>query len=693
MEKVTLSSTAYLVDRDLSTLAFNRRVLALATQSSTPLLERLRYLCIVSSNLDEFFEVRIALHLRATQSGSPTGPFGLQTYKRISAVAHTLVDEQYDCYNSLLIPALAAQGIKILSHGERTEAQRKWIAGYFRREVQPLLLPLGLDPAHPVPQVANKSLNFIVDLAVNQPDDADPKIGILRVPRSLPRFIRLPRNIAGSATVVVSLSSVIRAHLSDLFGQQATTSFSQFRITRDSDLFVDEEDVQDLKVAVRGRLETRPYGQPVRLEVSSSCSDKLLDVLQSKFQLPQEAIYRLNGPVNLVRFNQVIDLVNDTALLFKPFVPSVSASTNRDLSIFDQLKEQDVLVHHPFESFDAVVDFLRAAVNDPQVVAIKQTIYRAGNVSVMMELLQKAVSRGIDVTVVLELKARFDEENNIRWAEQLESIGVQLVYGVVGLKTHAKLMLITRREGRHLVRYAHLGTGNYNPQTAKLYTDFGYFTADSQMTQDIEKLFVFLANPLSMPKLKSLVMAPTMLQKTMLAQIESVARAARQGKKARIIAKMNSFTDFVLAKAIVDAARAGAKIDLIVRGSCVLQAPPELKTHLTIRSIVGRFLEHSRVFYFAFDQTENVFLSSADWMDRNMTRRVEVAWQVTPAKLKRRVIVEALNYYLADTQNAWVLQPETQPETGYQPVSQLKTRKKPFSAQATLMAELGNGIH
>jgi polyphosphate kinase len=672
----------YLVDRDISTLAFNRRVLVLAQNAEVPLLERLRYLCIVSSNLDEFFEVRMALHLRAAQAGA-TGPFSKKTYEAASSEAQALIGEQYDCFNRLLLPALQQKGIRILSHHERNTAQKKWVAQYFAREVQPLLLPIRLDPAHPFPQVANKSLNFIVDLSKAQSSQAEPSIGILRVPRTLPRFIRLPAKLSSSKITVISLSSVIRSHLKELFGSTATASFSQFRVTRDSDLFVDEEDMQDLKSAMRQRLEVRPYGQPVRLEVSSRCSEKLALYLSENFQLPAQAVYQVNGPVNLVRLNQIIELAKSPELLFEPFLPAKKNKIPADSTAFELLKEKDILVHHPYESFDAVVHFLQAAVNDPDVVAIKQTIYRAGNISVLMDLLQQGVARGKDVTAVLEIKARFDEENNIRWAERLEAAGVQLVYGVVGLKTHAKMLLITRKEGRHLKRYAHLSTGNYNPQTAKLYTDFGYFTADTKVTHDIEKLFRYLANPKALPNLQTLILAPLHLHKCLLNHIVAATAQARAGKPASITAKMNSLTDFALADALIVAATAGVKIDLIVRGSCVLRAPVQLKSKISIRSIVGRFLEHSRVFHFAYGNQDALYLSSADWMNRNMTRRVEIAWLVTDPQLKRRIINEALSSYLADTVNAWQLVPDN----GYQRVSKLFPRRKPVSAQALLMSQ------
>ena len=467
-----------LIDRDESTLAFNERVLDMARRPQIPLLERLRYLCIVSSNLDEFFEVRVALHLHQIDNKSLAAPYSLHTYQKISQVAKTLVEKQYKVFNDELMPALSAQGIRLITYNERNKAQHKWVKQYFDQYVKPLLTPVSLDPSHPFPQVANKSLNFIVRLSGKDAFGRENDIAIVKVPRSLPRVIRLPVPGDGQTIYMVTLSSVIRAHLVDLFPDRVVGQFSQFRVTRDSELLVDEEDAKNLRTALRHGLEHRQFGKPVRLEVSSDCSEHLSQFLLQQFKLPSEALYRVDGPVNLVRLTQLIDLVNLPSLLFSEFQASYPKQLREDESIFKQIKKNDILIHQPFESFKGVLAFLKEAVNDPKVLAIKQTIYRTGTDSELMDLLREAVIRGKEVTAVVEIKARFDEEANINWAERLESVGAQVVYGVVGLKTHAKMLLVTRREGSKLTRYGHLSTGNYNARTARLYTDISFMTAN-----------------------------------------------------------------------------------------------------------------------------------------------------------------------------------------------------------------------
>ncbi len=647
-----------LIDRDISFLAFNKRVLELSKQPSVPLLERLRYLSIVSSNLDEFFEVRASLHLRGAQNDIPKGAYSLESFNNLSDRAHELVDEQYNVYNQNIIPAFAKKGIHILSFSERDEHQSEWVRRYFYQEVRPLLIPVGLDPAHPFPQVANKSLNFIVRLKGKDALGRHNEIAIVKVPRVLPRMIKLPAKISKNQTLLVSLSSVIRAHLKDLFEGREVIHFSQFRVTRNSDLSVDEEDVRNLRTALRQGLEQRHYGEAVRLEVSSGCTEYLSDLLLKQFELPPQALYRVQGPVNLVRLNQAIDLVNNPKMLFKHYTASFPKQLNPELSIFDQVTKGDVLFHQPFESFDGVLTFLREAVNDPNVLAIKQTIYRTGANSELMDLLRQAVLRGKEVTVVVELKARFDEEANINWADRLEQIGAQVVYGVVGLKTHAKMLLITRREGKYLKHYAHLSTGNYNPQTARLYTDISYLTKDPSITGDVENIFIHLASQSTLPKLKTIWLAPFDLQNNLLASIDRVAKGVRLGHEGRIVLKMNSLTDERLALALIQAGKWGVNIDLIVRGACILPAQVKGVTdRIRVRSIVGRFLEHSRVFYFRSGEDEKLYLSSADWMNRNMLRRIELAWPVQDEALKRRVIDECLVAYLYDTKDAWQLGP------------------------------------
>jgi polyphosphate kinase len=649
--------TVPFLDRDHSILAFNERVLDWAHRAEVPLLERLRYLTIVSSNLDEFFEVRAAPHLTAAQNGDRKGLYTARSFEALAAAAHKLVDRQYALYNDELTPAFAREGIAIVSHGDRTAAQKAWVRQYFETEVRPLLIPVGLDPAHPFPQVANKSLNFIVRLSGKDAFGRENEIAIVKVPRVLPRLIRMPAKVCGKKTLFVSLSSVIRAHLDLLFPGREVGQFSQFRVTRHSDLAVDEEDVRNLRTALRLGLQQRHYGQAVRLEVSAGCSDHLAGFLMRQFGLPEGALYRVHGPVNLVRLQQLIDLIDAPRLLFPKYRPTYPVQLVPGRSVFEQLKRHDVLIHQPYESFAGVLDFLREAVNDPQVLAIKQTIYRTGADSEMMELLSEAVRRGKEVTVVVELKARFDEEANINSAEILEAIGAQVVYGVVGLKTHAKMLLVTRREGPALVRYAHLSTGNYNPRTARLYTDLSHLTSDPLLTSDIEQVFVHLASQSRLPRLNRVWLAPFHLQRKLIEQIDVAAEAASRGQEARIVLKMNALTDEALMQALVNAGRRGAKIDLIVRGACMLPARlPGLTDNIRVRSIIGRFLEHSRVFYFRVAGQEQLLLSSADWMNRNMLRRIELAWPITDPQLRQRVIDECLVASLHDARDAWELQ-------------------------------------
>lgn len=647
------------LDRDHSILAFNERVLDWALRDDVPLLERLRFLTIVSSNLDEFFEVRAADHLSAAQAGELKGPYTVRSFQKLAAAAHALVERQYAVYNEQLMPAFARNGIAIVSHGERDAKQKAWVHDHFEKQVRPLLIPVGLDPAHPFPQVANKSLNFIVRLSGKDAFGRENEIAIVKVPRVLPRLIPMPAAVSGKRRLLVSLSSVIRAHLDLLFPGREVGQFSQFRLTRHSDVAVGEEEVRNLRTALRLGLQQRHYGQAVRLEVSAGCSEHLSDFLLRQFGLPEDALYRVHGPVNLVRLQQMIDLVDAPKLLFPVHTPGFPRGLVPGRPIFEQLKKRDVLIHQPYESFDGVLAFLREAVNDPQVLAIKQTIYRTGNDSQMMELLREAVRLGKEVTVVVELKARFDEEANINWAEALEKVGAQVVYGVVGLKTHAKMLLVTRREGQKLVRYAHLSTGNYNPRSARLYTDLSHLTADPQLTADVEQVFVHLASQSRLPKLHQVWIAPFHLQRRMMEMVDLVGAAAAEGLDGRIVLKMNALTDEPLMEALVRANRQGAKIDLIVRGACMLPAGvPGLSENIRVRSVIGRFLEHSRVFYFRAGKQEHLYLSSADWMNRNMLRRVELAWPVTDPQLRQRIVDECLLAYLHDNRDAWDLQPD-----------------------------------
>ncbi len=656
---MTSSRAPALISRERSILEFNRRVLAQARRKDVPLLERLRYICIVSSNMDEFFEVRFADALEAARLTDELDDD--EDLARAVVEAHALIDEQYRVFNEEVMPALAAERIVIVNHADRTEAQRQWVSQFFHREVQPLLMPLGLDPAHPFPQVANKSLNFIAQLAGADAFGRENSIAIIKVPRVLPRIIRLPDRLTDGHQAFVMLTSVIRAHLAELFPGRQVLAFSQFRVTRDSDLDVDEDDVTNLRQALRSELTTRHYGREIRLEVVNTCPPELAQFLLNQFDLPPAALYRVNGPVNLVRMNTLIDLAVAPKLRFPPHEPTwPAAQLPRSRRVMDCMAERDILLHQPFESFDPVVKFLREAVEDPKVLAIKQTIYRTGTESVLMELLIEAARRGKEVLAVVELKARFDEEANINWAERLERVGVQVVYGIVGLKTHAKLLLATRKEGRHMVRYAHLSTGNYNSKTARLYTDLGFLTTDPEITADADAVFRHLASLNPLDRTKRLLVAPFDLQSTLVELMQKVAGAARAGRPARIVAKFNALTDPVLIGALLEAGQAGAEIDLIVRGACML--PPGVPGHsekIRVRSVVGRFLEHTRVLYFRWGESERdeaLYLSSADWMTRNMLRRIEIAWPVRDPALRQRVIDECLVPYLHDGRDAWVLE-------------------------------------
>lgn len=676
---------ATFLNRELSMLAFNRRVLAQAQDPAIPLLERLKFLCIVSSNLDEFFEVRVAsLLARDREEGGAGQGIWMRDFDQVSAAAHALVEEQYQTLNQQILPALAEHGIHLLRHLDRNEAQRSWVKSYFEREVRPLLTPIVLDPAHPFPQVVNKSLNFIVELAGKDAFGKGTTIAVMKAPRVLPRIIRLPDGLNGNSVAYCLLSSVIHAHIADLFPGRQVLGFSQFRVTRDSDLWVDEVEVKNLRQALKGELQTRQFGFAVRLEVAQNCPQNLSNFLLEQFGIAPEFLYPVDGPVNMVRLNELIDYVADPAMRFRPFVPDLSMPVGHE-DVFSLISQRDWLLHHPFQSFQPVIEFLRAAAIDPSVVAIKQTIYRTGMNSELMEALIAASQNGKEVTVVVELMARFDEEANINWADKLERVGAQVVYGIVGMKTHAKMALVIRRESGKLKMYAHLGTGNYHPTTTKFYTDFGLLTANQSVAREVNEIFINLTSLTRPKKLSHLWIAPFDLHKELLKAIRQEADHAAQGRSARIIAKMNALQDESIIHALYEASQAGVKIDLIVRGACLLRpGVPGLSENIRVRSIVGRFLEHSRVFLFRNDGNNDLYLASADWMNRNLFRRVEVAFPVLDPELKQRVMDEGLKPYLKDNTNAWELNAEGQ----YQR-RKPSARQLPFSAQTHLMETLG----
>jgi polyphosphate kinase len=681
------SQSSIFLNRELSQLAFNRRVLAQAEDPNIPLLERLRYLCIVSSNLDEFFEVRIASLLAQNRIDSvQTEPLALTaSLERTSAECHNIIERQYAILNNEILPQLSANGIHLLRHQDRTEAQRAWVKAYFDREVRPLLTPIGLDPAHPFPQVVNKSLNFIVELSGKDAFGRGSAIAIVKAPRVLPRVIRLPDELTQHGMAFCLLSSIIHAHIADMFTGRDVLAYSQFRVTRNSDLWVDEEEVKNLRQALQSELQSRPFGVAVRLEVAKNCPPHLSDFLLEQFSIDRSRLYAVDGPVNMTRLSELIEHANQPALRFPPFTPGLPPYLPTE-DIFALLKKQDVLLHHPFQSFQPVVEFIRCAASDPNVVAIKQTVYRAGMNSDLMESLITAALRGKEVTVIVELMARFDELANINWADRLESAGAQVVYGVVGLKTHAKIALVIRREDNELHYYAHLGTGNYHPTTTKLYTDFGLFTANPALTTEVNEIFIHLTSLTKPKKLNYLWLAPFTMHKEFIKAIQNEAKIARAGRPGRIIAKMNALLDESVIRALYAASADGVKIDLIVRGACALKPGVRgLSENIRVRSIVGRFLEHTRVYYFRNDLAHDVYLASADWMNRNLFRRIEVAFPILDKPLKYRVITEGLNPYLKDNTNAWELD-----ANGAYHKRKPRSKKTAFSAQQYLMQKLGS---
>nr|WP_329604138.1 polyphosphate kinase 1 [Undibacterium rugosum] len=686
--KAETSRQVIFLDREMSQIAFNWRVLAQAEDRSIPLLERLKYLCIVGSNLDEFFEVRVAsLLAQNTIDGElvqhPAFQFML---KRVSTECHQLAQKQYELLNQEILPQLSRKGIHLLRHSERNEAQRAWVKQYFEREVRPLLTPIGLDPAHPFPQVVNKSLNFIVSLAGKDAFGRGTGIAIVKAPRVLPRVIKLPDELSEKGASFCLLSSIIHSHIEDLFNGREVLSYSQFRVTRDSDLWVDEEEVKNLRQALQGELQTRQFGAAVRLEVAKNCPEDLAKFLLEQFSLSPDRLYPVDGPVNMVRLSELIDHVKQPNLRFPPFSPK-AISKYHHADIFTLLRKQDILLHHPFQPFQTVIDFIRSAAQDPNVVAIKQTIYRTGMNSDLMESLITAARLGKEVTVVVELMARFDEEANINWADKLQRAGAQVVYGVVGLKTHAKLALVIRREdGGHLRHYAHLGTGNYHPSTTRFYTDFGLLTAHPGIAAEVNEVFIHLTGLNKPKKLDYLWLAPFALQPQIIKAIRNEARIAREGRPGRIIAKMNALLDESVIRALYAASADGVKIDLIVRGACALRpGVPGLSENIRVRSVIGRFLEHSRIYYFRNDLAHDVYLASADWMNRNLFRRIEVAFPVLEKSLKKRVISEGLDPYLKDNVNAWVLDSE-----GHYERKKARSKQASFCAQQYLMQQLGS---
>lgn len=688
MDMINLKQPELYINRELSLIEFNRRVLALAEDETIPLLERLQYLCISSRNLDEFFEVRVAGLIQMVELGSvQTGPDNMkpaEILKEISSRTHALVDEQYRVLNDAILPLLQAEGVRTIKRDAWTSAQEAWLSDYFEEELSPILSPLGLDPAHPFPRILNKSLNFIVSLTGKDAFGRNSGLAIVQAPRALPRLIQLPAELKDTDPYdFVFLSSVIHAFADRMFYGMKVKGCYQFRVTRNSDMFVDEEEIDDLLRAVEGELFSRHYGDAVRLEVAHNCPDEIVSFLQNRFQITEDDIYKVAGPVNLNRVSAIADLVDRPDLKFPGFTTSIPKNLTKSASIFEVIKKGDILLHHPFESFVPVIEFVRNAAEDPDVLAIKQTLYRTGPKSAVVDALVAAARCGKEVTVVIELRARFDEEANVALATRLQEAGVHVVYGIVGYKTHAKMILVVRREKKKLRHYVHMGTGNYHPRTARLYTDYGLFTCDQQIADDIQNVFMQLTSMGKVPKLHKLLQSPFTLADSLLGKIKRETKNAEAGKPARIIFKVNSLSDQKSIEALYEAAMAGVQIDLIVRGVCGLRpGVPSVSENIKVRSVIGRFLEHTRVYYFENGGKPEVFAASADLMPRNLYSRVEIAFPLETKPIRERLISD-LNNYLKDNTHAWILKSDGSYER--MTPERNSEQKTPYSVQQALL--------
>ncbi|MBT3816707.1 MAG: polyphosphate kinase 1 [Methylococcales bacterium] len=675
-------------NREISLLEFNIRVLSQATFESIPLLERLNYLCISCSNLDEFYEIRVAGLLQLAEVDSPLmSSEGLTVHQQLELIkirSHELVAEQYRVLNEVLFPLLAVENIHFLKRVDWSEKQHQWLSDYFFQHLRPILTPVGLDSAHPFPRILNKSLNFIIALSGKDAFGRNSERAILQAPRSLPRIIQLPKDETDSGDYdFVFLTSIIHEFVNDLFHGMTVVGCHQFRVTRNSDFFVDEEATDDLMNAMKGELALRNYGDEVRLEIDTHCPELTVDFLMARFELTDDRLFLAEGPVNIVRLQQIYKLIDRPDLKFPKYTPKVPAKLSSKKNYFDVIRKNDVLLHHPFESFAPVVEFLRQAAKDPDVVAIKQTLYRTGAKSPIVEALVNAARTGKEVTVVIELRARFDEQDNIDLANRLQKEAVHVVYGVVGYKTHAKMCLVLRREEKTFRYYMHMGTGNYHPQTACLYTDYGLFTSDPKLGEDIQRVFVQLTSLGKVAKLNKLLQSPFTLHKGVLDRIAKEIEYAESGNKARIIFKVNSLVEEKIIQALYKASQAGVKVQLIVRGVCCLKpGVPGVSENIEVRSIIGRFLEHTRVYAFRNKGDYEVLASSADFMVRNMFSRVEISFPITSKVLHDRVLKE-LDCYLKDNTQAWLLQSDGR----YQQAVPADESKR-HSAQVELMKKL-----
>lgn len=651
------------INRDLSLLQFHLRVLAQAASPRHPLLERLFFLIIFSSNMDEFFEIRVAGIMQKLNMGDvSTSAHGMrpsEVLREISAVTHKAISEQYRILNEDILPALAQEDIRYLKRDELTPEQSAWMKQYFTEQVSPVLTPISIDPAHPFPRLVNKSLNFIATLEGKDAFGRDINLAIVPAPRSLPRVIRLPDELTGGKEHHVMLSAVIHEHIGELFPGMNVTGCHQFRLTRNADLDL-AEDVDDIAKALEGELENRRFGDKVRLEVTTDCPAPISDYLLNEFELHDNQLYRVNGPVNLTRL--LFDF-NIPALRYQPFTHVVPKPFRREVdkldkatSMFAAMRKSDVLVHHPFHAFSPIINLLWQAASDPKVLAIKQTLYRSGTNSEIVKALAAAARNGKEVTAVIELRARFDEASNIAVANYLQEAGAVVVYGIVGYKTHAKLMLIIRRENDKIRRYVHLGTGNYHAANAKVYTDYGLFSADPDISEDVHKIFQELTGMGKPANLKKLLHAPFTLHEKLMSFIDDEIAQAKAGKRAHIIIKVNALTERRLIDKLYDASQAGVKIELILRSMCCLRPQvKDLSENITVRSVIGRFLEHTRIYYFYNAGYERLYCGSADWMDRNLFHRVEVAFPIEDKKLFKQIYQDGLINYLHDNTQAWTL--------------------------------------
>ena len=685
---VDLSNPELYINRHLSLLEFNLRVLAQAEDTELPLLERLKFLLIFSSNMDEFFEIRLAGLQQdiAFNQARPEadGMHPSEVLKIIGERCHAAIDRQYNLLNNDVFPALAEENIHFLSRSAWNPEQVQWIKTYFRQQVAPVLTPIGLDLAHPFPKLVNKSLNFLVSLEGKDAFGRQLGLAVVPAPRSLPRFVGLPDELCPEGGEnYVFLSSIIHYHASSLFPGMKSSGCYQFRITRNSDLFLDEDKVEDLSAALKGELFSRGYGEEVRLEVADNMPDHMKEFLLGKFGLSESQLYRVKGPVNLSRMMSLLD-IDRPNLKFTPFKPRLPSPVKRKDNVFEAIAAQDVLINHPYESFAPVVNFLRQAAQDPQVVAIKQTLYRSGSKSEIMDSLIDAARNGKEVTVVVELRARFDEASNIEIANRLQEAGAIVVYGIVGYKTHSKMILVVRREGHKLKRYVHLGTGNYHAGNARLYSDYSLLTAQDGITEDVHKIFQELTGMGRAAKLREIHHAPFTLHPKFIYLIERERTHALAGKPAKIYLKANSLTDEQIIKALYEASQAGVEIKLIIRGMCCLRPGiPGVSENIEVRSVVGRFLEHSRVYYFHNNENSELFCASADLMERNLFRRVETCFPILDEKLKKRALKEGLEVFLEDNTQSWILQSD-----GSYEKTTREEDEEPYHAQDILLEAL-----